>query len=145
MRICLRGAIFGAATSGSVSPCSSRRSAAHRSAPAMAAEARSERPGRTLLGGVHDAPAGRENDLEVIELARFAVAEHNNKANAMLEFERLVKVRQQVVAGTMHHFTVEVKEPGGGKKLYEAKVWEKVWENFKQLQSFQPVEDTAAA
>jgi len=65
--------------------------------------------------------------------------------NAMLEFERLVKVRHQVVAGTMHHFTVQVKEAGGGKKLYEAKVWEKVWENFKQLQSFQPVGDAAAA
>jgi len=24
-------------------------------------------------------------------------------------------------------------------------VWEKVWENFKQLQSFQPVGDAAAA
>ncbi|KAG2618426.1 hypothetical protein PVAP13_3NG079577 [Panicum virgatum] len=85
------------------------------------AEANGERPARKL-GGVRDAPAGRENDLE-----------------------RLVKVRQQVVAGTMHHFTVEVKEAGGAKKLYEAKVWEKVWENFKQLQSFEPVGDAAAA
>ncbi|XP_020194312.1 cysteine proteinase inhibitor [Aegilops tauschii subsp. strangulata] len=90
-----------------------------------------------LLGGVQDAPAGRENDLETIELARFAVAEHNTKANALLEFERLVKVRQQVVAGCMHYFTIEVKE-GGAKKLYEAKVWEKAWENFKQLQDFKP-------
>nr|3UL5_A Chain A, Canecystatin-1 [Saccharum officinarum]3UL5_B Chain B, Canecystatin-1 [Saccharum officinarum]3UL5_C Chain C, Canecystatin-1 [Saccharum officinarum]3UL5_D Chain D, Canecystatin-1 [Saccharum officinarum]3UL6_A Chain A, Canecystatin-1 [Saccharum officinarum]3UL6_B Chain B, Canecystatin-1 [Saccharum officinarum] len=94
-----------------------------------------------MVGDVRDAPAGHENDLEAIELARFAVAEHNSKTNAMLEFERLVKVRHQVVAGTMHHFTVQVKEAGGGKKLYEAKVWEKVWENFKQLQSFQPVGD----
>lgn len=97
------------------------------------------------MGGVRDAPAGRENDLETIELARFAVAEHNKKANAMLEFERLVKVRQQVVAGTMYYFTVEVKEPGGGKKAYEAKVWEKPWEKFKQLQSFEPLGDAAAA
>jgi len=108
------------------------------------AEANGERPARKL-GGVREAPAGRENDFEAIELARFAVAEHNSKTNAMLEFERLVKVRQQVVAGTMHHFTVEVMEAGGAKKLYEAKVWEKVWENFKQLQSFEPVGDAAAA
>jgi len=108
------------------------------------AEANGERPTRKL-DGVRDALAGRENNLEAIELARFAVAEHNSKTNAMLEFERLVKVRQQVVAGTMHHFTVEVKEAGGAKKLYEAKVWEKVWENFKQLQSFEPVGDAAAA
>jgi hypothetical protein len=123
-----------------------------------------------MLGGIQDAPAGRENDLETIELARFAVAEHNNKAvrrlfppdpknlpfsvpsfvssettvllsgliqNALLEFERLVKVRLQVVAGCMHYFTIEVSE-GGAKKLYEAKVWEKAWENFKQLQEFKP-------
>jgi len=98
-----------------------------------------------MVGDVRDAPEGHENDLEAIELARFAVDEHNSKTNAMLEFERLVKVRHQVVAGTMHHFTVQVKEAGGGKKLYEAKVWEKVWENFKQLQSFQPVGDAAVA
>uniref|UniRef100_A0A0A9GTN0 Cysteine proteinase inhibitor n=1 Tax=Arundo donax TaxID=35708 RepID=A0A0A9GTN0_ARUDO len=63
----------------------------------------------------------------------------------MLEFERLVKVRHQVVSGTMHYFTVEVREPEGAKKLYEAKVWEKAWENIKQLQSFQPVGETTAA
>ncbi|CAN6350590.1 unnamed protein product [Urochloa humidicola] len=108
------------------------------------AEAHGGRP-VGLVGDVRDAPAGRENDLEAIELARFAVAEHNSKANAMLEFERLVKARQQVVAGVMHHFTVEVKEAGGAKKLYEVQVWVKLWENFKQLHSFQPVGDAAAA
>ena len=97
-----------------------------------------------LLGGVHDVPAGQENDLHTIELARFAVAEHNEKTNALLEFERLVKVRQQVVAGFMHYFTIEVKD-GGAKKLYEAKVWEKAWENFKQLEDFKPVGDAASA
>ncbi|XP_062231744.1 cysteine proteinase inhibitor-like [Phragmites australis] len=121
---------------------SSRRSAAHPTA-AMA-EARDDRPVR-LVGDVRDAPGGRENDLEAIELARFAVAEHNSKANAMLEFERLVKVRQQVVAGIMHYFTVEVREAGGAKKLYEAKVWVKAWENLKQLQSFEPAGETMAA
>jgi len=42
------------------------------------AEANGERPTRKL-GGVRDALAGRENNLEAIELARFAVAEHNSK------------------------------------------------------------------
>uniref|UniRef100_A0ACD5U198 Uncharacterized protein n=2 Tax=Avena sativa TaxID=4498 RepID=A0ACD5U198_AVESA len=102
------------------------------------AEAAHDGPRRgRMVGGVQDAPAGRENDLQTIELARFAVAEHNTKNNALLEFERLVKVRVQVVAGSMHYFTIEVKE-GGAKKLYEAKVWEKAWENFKQLQEFKP-------
>ena len=35
---------------------------------------------RPLAGGIHDSPLGQENDLHVVELARFAVSEHNNKA-----------------------------------------------------------------
>lgn len=63
----------------------------------------------------------------------------------MLEFERSMKVRHQVVvARTMHHFTVEVKEESSGKKLYKAKVWTMYsGKNFKQLQSFEPVGDAA--
>uniref|UniRef100_J3M8G0 Cysteine proteinase inhibitor n=2 Tax=Oryza brachyantha TaxID=4533 RepID=J3M8G0_ORYBR len=103
-----------------------------------------ERPHGPMVGGIFDAPAGHENDLRTIDLARFAVDEHNSKANAALEFERVVKVRQQVVGGFMHYFTIEAKEAGGAKKLYEAKVWERAWENFKQLQDFKPVEHTDA-
>jgi hypothetical protein len=45
------------------------------------AEATHDGPRRgTKVGGIQDAPAGRENDLQTIELARFAVAEHNTKA-----------------------------------------------------------------
>ncbi|KAL6853516.1 hypothetical protein ACP4OV_019545 [Aristida adscensionis] len=100
--------------------------------------------GGPIVGGIHDVPAGRENDLSTIELARFAVDEHNKKANALLQFEKIVKVKQQVVAGTMHYFTIEAKD-GENKKLYEAKVWEKPWENFKELQEFKPVEDGDSA
>uniref|UniRef100_A0A0D9WI53 Cysteine proteinase inhibitor n=1 Tax=Leersia perrieri TaxID=77586 RepID=A0A0D9WI53_9ORYZ len=93
-----------------------------------------------MVGGIHDAPAGRENDLATVELARFAVAEHNSKANAKVELERVVKVRQQVVGGFMHYFTIEVKEEDGAKKMYEAKVYERAWENFKELQHFKPLD-----
>ncbi|KAM0868095.1 hypothetical protein ACQ4PT_041567 [Festuca glaucescens] len=98
----------------------------------------------TLVGGIQDSPAGQDNDLHVVDLARYAVNEHNNKANALLEFENVVKVKQQVVAGTMYHITVQVNE-GGAKKLYDAKVWEKQWENFKELKEFKPVEGGASA
>jgi hypothetical protein len=53
-----------------------------------------------------------------------------------------VKVKQQIVAGSMYYITIQVNE-GGTKKLYEATVWEKSWENFKQLMEFKPVEDGA--
>lgn len=60
----------------------------------------------------------------------------------MLEFARLVKAQEQVVAGTMHHLTLEVID-AGKKKIYEAKVWVKPWMNFKELQEFKHVGDAS--
>lgn len=62
--------------------------------------------------------------------------------NAILEFARLVKAEEQVVAGTLHHLTVEAIDTGK-KKLYEAKVWVKPWLNFKELQEFKHVGDSS--
>ena len=58
----------------------------------------------------------------------------------MLEFVRVVKAKEQVVAGTLHHLVVEAID-GGKKKLYEAKVWVKPWLNFKQVQEFKHAGD----
>ncbi|KFK36955.1 hypothetical protein AALP_AA4G194100 [Arabis alpina] len=86
------------------------------------------------LGGVHDL-RGNQNSGEIESLARFAIQEHNNKENKVLEFKKIVKAREQVVAGTMYHLTLEAKE-GDKTKNFEAKVWVKPWMNFKQLQEF---------
>ncbi|XP_065867416.1 cysteine proteinase inhibitor 6 [Euphorbia lathyris] len=91
------------------------------------------------LGGVHDSHA-TANSVETDGLARFAVEEHNKKENAMLEFARVVKAKEQVVAGTLHHLTIEATE-AGKKKIYEAKVWVKPWLNFKELQEFKHAGD----
>nr|5ELJ_A Chain A, SUMO-Affirmer-S2D5 [synthetic construct]5EQL_A Chain A, SUMO-Affirmer-S2D5 [synthetic construct] len=104
--------------------------------------------------GVRAVP-GNENSLEIEELARFAVDEHNKKENALLEFVRVVKAKEQIDLTqewvfTMYYLTLEAKD-GGKKKLYEAKVWVKGltnWKlgmNFKELQEFKPVGDAAAA
>lgn len=53
-----------------------------------------------------------------------------------------MKAEEQVVAGTLHHLTVEVID-AGKKKLYEAKVWVKPWMNFKELQEFKHVGDSS--
>nr|6YR8_B Chain B, Affimer K6 [Homo sapiens] len=95
------------------------------------------------------------NSLEIEELARFAVDEHNKKENALLEFVRVVKAKEQHFTpwfqrNTMYYLTLEAKD-GGKKKLYEAKVWVKrimvtdKMRNFKELQEFKPVGDAAAA
>ncbi|XP_010245150.1 PREDICTED: cysteine proteinase inhibitor 12-like [Nelumbo nucifera] len=92
-----------------------------------------------LVGGVHDSE-GVQNSVEIESLGRFAVDEYNKKQNALLEFGRVVEAKEQLVAGTLHHLTLEVTE-AGMKKLYEAKVWVKPWLNFKELQEFTPVSD----
>uniref|UniRef100_A0A7N1A0B2 Cysteine proteinase inhibitor n=1 Tax=Kalanchoe fedtschenkoi TaxID=63787 RepID=A0A7N1A0B2_KALFE len=93
------------------------------------------------VGGIHESSGGSENILHDIDgLARFAVQEHNTKENALLEFGKVIKAKEQVVAGTLHHITMEVRD-GVANKLYEAKVWVKPWMNFKQLQEFKPVDE----
>ncbi|KAL6980967.1 hypothetical protein U1Q18_022603 [Sarracenia purpurea var. burkii] len=94
----------------------------------------------TTLGGVHDSHLSNQNNDEVDSLARFAIDEHNRKENAFLEFARVAKAQEQVVAGTLHHLTLEAID-AGKKKLYEAKVWVKPWMNFKELQEFKHVGD----
>ncbi|KAH8522716.1 hypothetical protein Peur_041215 [Populus x canadensis] len=91
------------------------------------------------LGGVHDSEAS-QNSVEIENLARFAVDEHNKKENAILEFARVVKAKEQVVAGTMHHLTIEAIE-AGKKKIYEAEVWVKPWLNFMELKEFKHAGD----
>lgn len=90
------------------------------------------------LGGIRD--SSNQNSTTVDSLGRFAVEQHNSKENALLEFVRVVKAQEQVVAGTMHHLTLEVVD-AGKKMLYEAKVWVKPWLNFKELHDFKQAGD----
>lgn len=58
--------------------------------------------------------------------------------NSLLELARIVKAKEQVVAGKMYHLTLEADD-GGKHKINEAKVWVKPWMNFKHLQEFKEV------
>lgn len=55
--------------------------------------------------------------------------------NTLLKFGRVLKAKEQVVAGKIYHLTLEAID-AGKKTVYEAKVWVKPWMNFKQLQEF---------
>jgi len=90
------------------------------------------------------------NSLEIDELAKFAVSEHNNSnQNSVqdvpakkLSFSKVISAHTQVVQGTMYHLVIEAEEaskPG----QYEAQVWVKPWENFKKLHEFKPKEVAA--
>lgn len=63
--------------------------------------------------------------------------------NTVIEFVKVLKAKEQVVAGTLYHLILEAVE-GGKKKIYEAKVWVKPWMNFKQLQEFKHAGDTSS-
>ncbi|KAL1821108.1 cysteine proteinase inhibitor A isoform X3 [Daucus carota subsp. sativus] len=91
----------------------------------------------TLLGGLKPSS---QNSAEIESIARFAVLEHNKKQNSLLQFARVVKAKEQVVAGTMYHLTLEAID-SGKKHMYEAKVWVKPWMNFKQLEEFKSAND----
>lgn len=54
-----------------------------------------------------------------------------------ISFSKLLSAKEQVVQGTMYYLTIEVLE-GGVPKQYDAKVWVKPWEDFKELESFVP-------
>ncbi|OVA11786.1 Proteinase inhibitor I25 [Macleaya cordata] len=96
-----------------------------------------------VLGGIRDSE-GSQNSLEIESLAKFAVEEHNKKQNALLEFGRVVKAKEQVVSGTLHHLTLEVID-AGKKKIYEAQVWVKPWLNSKELKEFKHADDATAS
>ncbi|KAL8489234.1 hypothetical protein ACS0TY_025221 [Phlomoides rotata] len=96
-----------------------------------------ERPENMKLGGLRNIP---QNNGEIESIGRFAVQQHNNNQNTFLEFARIVKAKEQVVAGKMYHLTLEALD-GGKKKMFEAKVWVKPWMNFKQLKEFKQVDD----
>ncbi|EHA8586682.1 cysteine proteinase inhibitor 1 [Cocos nucifera] len=91
---------------------------------------------KALLGGWQ--PIKNVNDAHVQEIAKFAVSEHNKLANTRLAFSKVVKGETQVVSGINYRLVVEAKN-GGTTAKYEAVVWEKAWEGFRKLTSFEPV------
>ncbi|KAL1531140.1 cysteine proteinase inhibitor A-like isoform X1 [Salvia divinorum] len=97
----------------------------------------SESPKAMKLGGLRNTV---QNSLEIDDIGRFAVQEHNKNQNSLIEFGRVVDAKEQLVAGKMYHLTVEAVD-GGQNKTYEARVWVKPWMNFKQLQEFKEVDD----
>nr|AAQ14319.1 protease inhibitor [Vigna unguiculata] len=93
------------------------------------------------LGGITDVP-GAANSVEIANLARFAVDDHNKKQNGVLEFVRVISAKQQVVSGILYYITLEAKD-GETKKVYKTKVWVREWLNPKEVQEFNLVTDSA--
>lgn len=91
--------------------------------------------GRPLVGGW--TAIADPNDPHVQGLGKYAVDEHNSQAGTSLVFVRVVSGQTQVVSGANYRLVITANDAGVAR-LYEAVVWEKPWENFRQLTSFQP-------
>ncbi|KAJ8492683.1 hypothetical protein OPV22_014404 [Ensete ventricosum] len=76
------------------------------------------------------------NDPHVLEIAQFAVSEHNKQANSGLALDKVVKGETQVVSGANYRLVLSASDGSGASARYEAVVWEKPWEKFRQLTSF---------
>ncbi|XP_073271564.1 cysteine proteinase inhibitor 1-like [Primulina huaijiensis] len=78
------------------------------------------------------------NVNDVLEIARFAVSEHNKKANVQLEFVKVVKGESQVVEGTNYRLVIIANDAavGNAPGNYEAVVWDMPWKHFRELSSF---------
>nr|QIC19053.1 putative REF2 [Adiantum reniforme var. sinense] len=97
-------------------------------------------PAMSLPGGLQEMPTA-QNDLEVQDLGKFAVDEHNSRQNSDLEYAGIVSAHKKVVAGLMYHLKLRASS-GGNVNVYEAKVWIKPWEKFKSLEHFERVESS---
>ncbi|XWS73675.1 hypothetical protein CRYUN_Cryun02cG0148900 [Craigia yunnanensis] len=96
------------------------------------------------LGGVTKFE-GHVNNLEMRNLARFAVDEHNKKENAMLEFKKVVNVKKlKEVEEIRYYITLEAMD-GDKLNIYEAIVWVRPWLNFQGLEDFKLIGDAPAA
>ncbi|KAK2967492.1 hypothetical protein RJ640_010133 [Escallonia rubra] len=83
-------------------------------------------------------PIKDPKDPKVQEIGEFAVSEHNKEASASLKYESVVKGETQVVSGTNYRLHIAAQD-GGVSGNYEAVVWDKPWEKFRQLTSFKRV------
>lgn len=76
----------------------------------------------------------------VQELGRWAVAEHNKKANDRIKYHRVVggEEREDPQLGMKYHFVIDAADGGGKDGKYEAVLAEQVWLDRRILISFKP-------
>nr|GMC83678.1 cysteine proteinase inhibitor 1-like [Ipomoea batatas] len=78
------------------------------------------------------------NAPQVVEIAKFAIDAHNKEAKTNLKFESVIKGENQVVAGVNYKLVIAAEDGGAGNK-YEAVVYDRPWDKFRELTSFKQV------
>ncbi|KAL0353293.1 UNVERIFIED_CONTAM: Cysteine proteinase inhibitor 1 [Sesamum angustifolium] len=80
-------------------------------------------------------------DPKVVEIANFAVTEHNKEAGSALVFQDVVKGTKQVVAGINYELVIAAGDgtPAGVRLYYQARVFEQPSQKSRKLLSFQKI------
>ena len=76
-------------------------------------------------------------DPYVQDLGKWAVMEHNKQSGEGLEFGKVVRGRQQVVAGM--NYSLEIETKGPASRFYEAGLFVSLPPEKRQLNSFTPL------
>ncbi|XP_077229254.1 cysteine proteinase inhibitor 5-like [Tasmannia lanceolata] len=98
-----------------------------------------------LLPLIHEALAARDtkgswepinpNDTHIKEIGEYAVSEYDKTQKASLMFKRVVSGESQVVAGMNYRLVIEAMDKAN-TNTYQAVVYERPWEKFRNLTSF---------
>ncbi|KAK1273631.1 Cysteine proteinase inhibitor 5 [Acorus gramineus] len=79
------------------------------------------------------------NNPHTREIGQYAVEEHGRLTGENLWFDQILSGDTQVVAGINYRLVILANEVvGAAAKKYEAVVWVKAWEGFRNLTSFKP-------
>ncbi|KAG2265188.1 hypothetical protein Bca52824_072267 [Brassica carinata] len=81
-----------------------------------------------------------QDKLTLMQATTSEYLQHLSKAGSMYSVTGF-EAKEEVVAGTMHHLSLEIIE--AGKELYEEKLWVKPWLNFNELQELKLAVDDA--
>ncbi|XP_050909526.1 cysteine proteinase inhibitor 12-like [Lathyrus oleraceus] len=79
--------------------------------------------------------AGEKSPNGLADVGSFAIQQHNNNENVLLENVKVLKAKERVVTCNVYALTMEAFDAGKRKK-YEAKFWVRPRMNFKRLQEF---------
>ncbi|XP_031502909.1 cysteine proteinase inhibitor A-like [Nymphaea colorata] len=94
-------------------------------------------------GGISDSGSDGDDpthDVEIIQLAIFAVEQFCQQTPAApIKFSRVVSARTQVVEGIIYYLVIEAVDNKGEIEQFEAMIWVKPWENFRQIVEFKQI------
>ncbi|CAA7014982.1 unnamed protein product [Microthlaspi erraticum] len=80
-------------------------------------------------------------DSKVDVIAKFAVSQFNKQNNTKLKFQTVVSGDLQYVQGINFRLVLHVSdEDDGGRRTYEAEVYEQDWLDSRVLEYFKPVD-----